>query len=195
MKRLVVGLTGGVGSGKSTVAAFFRKRGAQVVDADAIGHRVLDRPALRARLVRAFGRGILRDDGRVDRAALGRAAFRSRRSIARLNRIVHPAISREMRRQTARRRWSVVDAALLYESGWDAMCDRVIFVRASRRVRERRVRASRGWSRAELARRERLQGSLREKEKRADYVVDNEGPVSRTRRRLESICQDVRRLL
>ena len=84
MKRLVVGLAGGVGSGKSTVAGIFIKEGAQGIDADALGHRVLDLPRVRAALARDWGSDILRD-GRVDRAALARLAFRSDRKSTRLN--------------------------------------------------------------------------------------------------------------
>lgn len=194
MKRLVVGLAGGVGSGKSTVATFFRKKGARVVDADAIGHRALERPRVRAQLVKAWGEGILRR-GRVDRSALARAAFRTRRSVERLNRIVHPAILREIARQIAdARRWMVLDAALLFESGLNALCDRVVFVAAPRAMRIRRARAARGWGRGELERRERYQWSASYKKKRADYVVDNTGPRSRTEKQLRNIYHELRSL-
>ncbi len=192
MKRLVVGLAGGVASGKSTVAAFFRKKGARVIDADVIGHEILDLPRIRARLVRAWGRGILRD-GRVDRAELARAAFRSRASAGRLNRIVHPAILRTILREIrAARGWAILDAALLFESGCDALCDRVVFVDAPRTLRIRRA-ASRGWSRGELARRERLQWPASVKRRRADYVIDNTGSKSRTERQIESVRDELRR--
>lgn len=190
----MVGLTGGVGSGKSTVAALFRNRGARVIDADGIGHRVLDRPGVRARLVGAWGRGILRGP-RVDRGALARRAFRSKASARRLNRLVHPAIRREIVRRIARSRGLVVlDAALLLEGGADRLCDRLVFVEASRAVRERRT-ARRGWAPGELARRERFQWSTVYKKRRADYVIDNTGPKSRTKKQVERICRDLRGLL
>ncbi|HXG63075.1 MAG TPA: dephospho-CoA kinase [Planctomycetota bacterium] len=193
MKRLVVGLAGGVGSGKSTVAALFRKWGARVVDADAVGHRVLDRPGIRARLRRAWGTAIFRN-GRVDRRALAREAFRSRRSIERLNRIVHPAILREIRRRLRRARGCVVlDAALLFETGADVLCDRIVFVRAPRDLRVRRA-ASRGWSPGELTRRERFQWPVAYKSRKADYVIDNAGSRSRTERQARRIYEELRRL-
>jgi dephospho-CoA kinase len=192
VKRLVVGLAGGIGSGKSSVAAFFRKWGARVVDADRIGHRVLDQPSIRARLVRAWGRDIL-DGPRVDRAALARIAFRSSRAISRLNRIVHPGIRREIRRQITRARgWVVLDAALLFEFGEDRRCDRVIYVRAPRAVRLRRL-AARGWPPGELARRERLQWPAARKEKRADYVIDNAGSRVRAEKQARAIYDEIRR--
>ncbi len=179
MKRLVVGLAGGVGSGKSSIASLFRNWGARVLDADVLGHRVLDLPAVRARLVRLWGPGLLRN-GRIDRRALAAVAFRSRRSLERLNRTVHPAILRALRREVRRNRgWLVLDAALLFETGADALCDRVVFVHVPRAERIRRT-AARGWTRGELARRERFQLPTAYKKKRADAVIDNAGPRSRT---------------
>jgi dephospho-CoA kinase len=191
VKRLVVGLAGGVGSGKSTVAGIFIKQGARSIDADALGHLVLDLPAVRAGLVRDWGREILRD-GRVDRAALARLAFRSRKAVARLNRRVHPEILRQIRRRIARARgWVVLDAALLFETGADALCDKIVFVAAPRALRARRVR-SRGWGPEELRRRERYQFPVVYKKKKADYVVDNSGPASRTVAQIRKICEELR---
>ena len=173
-----------------------------MLDADALGHRVLDLPDIRARLVRAWGPGILRGSGsrsrsrsrsKVDRAALARVAFGSARSVGRLNRIVHPAILREIRRRLATaRRWTVLDAALLYEAGADRLCDRVIFVDAPRALRIRRT-AARGWGAGELEKRERYQWPVAYKKKKADYVLNNTGPGSRTERQLEMILDELRR--
>lgn len=190
MKRLVLGLAGGVGSGKSSVAAIFRRWGADVVDADVLGHRALEIPAVRSRLARAWGPGILKD-GRVDRAALGRLAFRSKRDVARLNRLVHPAILREIRRRIARAGgWVVLDAALLFEAGADRLCDRVAFVDVPRHERIRRTRV-RGWDARELARRERFQWPVSFKRRKADYVIDNAGPKSRTIEQARRIYEDL----
>lgn len=193
VKRLVVGLAGGVGSGKSTVAAFFRNWGARVLDADAIGHRVIEQPDVKARLVRDWGPGILRGK-RVDRARLAREAFRSRAAVRRLNRRVHPAILREIRRRLARSRgWVVLDAALLYEAGADRLCDRVVFVDAPTDVRRRRA-AARGLAPDEAARRERFQRSAAYKKRRADYVIDNAGSKSRTESQAREIYEGFLRL-
>jgi dephospho-CoA kinase len=187
VKRLVVGLAGGVGSGKSTVARILRRlRRARVIDADAVGHRVLARPAVRRRLAARFGREILGREGAIDRRELARRAFRSRKDLEALNRETHPAILREIRKELdAARGWVVLDASLLFESGADALCDRVIFVDAPRRVREARV-AARGWAPGERARREALQWPAARKRKRSDVVIDNGGPESRTARELEA---------
>jgi dephospho-CoA kinase len=194
VKPLVIGLAGGVGSGKSSVAALFKKWGARVVDADALGHRLLDAPLIRARLVRLFGAGLLRGR-RIDRRALAVEAFRSRRSVERLNRTVHPAILREIRREVRRGRGVVVlDAALLYETGADALCDHVVYVDVPRPERARRVR-SRGWAPEELTRRERFQRPPAYKRKRADYVLDNAGTRGRTTSQAREIFDELRKLV
>jgi dephospho-CoA kinase len=194
VKRLVVGLAGGVGSGKSTIAALFRKWGARVLDADALGHRVLDQPDVRNRLVRLWGPGLLRD-GRIDRRALAAVAFRSGRSVERLNRTVHPAILRALRKEVRRSRgWLVLDAALLFETGIDVLCDRIVFVQASRAERIRRT-AARGWTSGELARRERFQRPPAYKKKQADFVIDNAGPRSRTTSQARMIFDELGKLV
>ena len=196
VKPLVVGLAGGVGSGKSTVAALFRKWGARVVDADVLGHRLLDAPRVRARLVRLFGPGLLRGR-RIDRRALAVEAFQSRRSVERLNRTVHPAILRAIRENIRRSRGRdllVLDAALLFETGADGLCDRVVYVDVPRAERARRVR-SRGWAAGELARRESFQRPTAYKRKRANYVIDNAGTRARTTSQAREIFDELRKLV
>jgi len=160
-----------------------------VIDADRIGHRVIQSPRVKSRLVRAWGKGILRGPG-VDRERLALAAFRSRAGARRLNRLVHPEILREIRRRIARSRgWVVLDAALLYESGANRLCDRVVFVDAPRSLRRRRA-GRRGLDPGEAARRERFQWPVAYKLRQADYVIDNAGPKSRTRTQARKICED-----
>ena len=188
----MVGLAGGVGSGKSTVAAIFRKQGAVGIDADQLGHAVLAWPRVRNGLVRDWGTRILRR-GRVDRKILAGLAFRSRATIGRLNRRVHPEILREIRGRIDRAPgWVVLDAALLFETGADALCDKIVFVSAPRAVRLRRVR-SRGWDPGEIRRRERFQLPAAYKKKKADYVIDNAGSKSRTEGQIRKICDELRR--
>jgi len=185
VKRLVVGLAGGVGSGKSTVAKILRRlRAARVIDADAVGHRVLALPAMRRRLAAIFGREILGRGGAIDRRELARRAFRTRAGQTRLNRATHPAILARIRKELAAARgWVVLDASLLFESGADALCDRVLFVDAPAGTREERT-AARGWPPGERRRREALQWPPAAKRRKSDAVIDTAGPVARTERQV-----------
>ncbi len=192
----VLGLLGGLGSGKSAVAALFRTFGARAVDADRIAHRVLEEPAVKRTLQSWWGPEIVRR-GRVDRAEVARRAFGSAGGTAKLNALVHPRIGRVLRGEISRARRGggvlIVDAALLLETGSDAWCDVLVFVDAPAEIRRRRV-AARGWTAAEWRRRERLQWPLRRKRKKADFVIDNRGSRAATRKQVESILQEIARL-
>ncbi len=187
----VLGLVGGIGSGKSTVASVFANLGAEILDADRLVHQLLDHPALKGRLVAEWGPAVL-CDGRIDRTALARVAFRDEESVRRLNEIVHPRIQREVRDRISRSRKRIVvlDAPLLLEAGADATCDRIAFVDAPRAVRLRRVR-NRGWGPGELRRRERFQWTLSRKRRRADYVIDNSGSRAAAARQVRAVLRDL----
>jgi dephospho-CoA kinase len=196
----VVGLTGGIGSGKSTVAEMFRDLGAVVIDADAIVHE-LQAPgsAVLAEMVDAFGRGILDAAGALDREALGRLVFADAPLRARLGAIVHPRVGIEMARrlEAARARGVplvVLDVPLLLEgrsagrAGASALpYESVIVVWAPEGVQlERQVRRD-GRSREEAMKRIRAQMPLDEKRALADHVIDNSGSLEETERQVRSL--------
>ena len=170
----VIGITGGIGSGKSTVASMLAELGAEVIDADALGHEALRRDDVKEQLREAWGEGVFDASGEVDRRALAAEAFGGESQARRLNAIVHPPILAEIRRQVqaCRAKALVLDAALLIESGLDAICDVVVFVDAPAAVRRERV-AARGWTDRELQNREARQSSIEEKRKRSQYVIEN----------------------
>lgn len=177
----VIGLTGGVGGGKSAAAALLADRGALVIDADRAGHEVLERPEVRDELVARFGTGIVGEGRRIDRRALGKIVFADPSARARLEEVVHPLMGEDFRRTIAEARRErsaravVLDAAILFESGWDRACDLVVFVDAPRADRLTRVERSRGWSPAEFEAREAAQQSCESKRLKADYVLPNVG--------------------
>lgn len=185
----VLGLIGGIGGGKSAVARRLADRGAAVIDADAVGHELLEEPSIRDRVVGRFGPGVLEASSaamsRIDRRALGAVVFGDARALRDLEAILHPEMrgcfagSIERLSSEGDRPCIVLDAAVLLEAGWDDLCDRIAFVDAPRAERLRRVGASRGWSEADLAARERRQWPVEEKRRRADWVVVNDGPVDR----------------
>ena len=181
----VLGLLGAPGSGKSAVAAILSEHGAAVIDADAIAKAQLDQPEVIAAIRDRFGDGVIDDSGgdgggRVDRAALGRVVFDDDEARHWLEAVIHPRVHAERRRLRERHfadaAVSVVveDCPLLIESGLAADCDALVYVEASRAVREQRVARARGWTPEELDRRERSQASLDMKRSAADYVVVNE---------------------
>jgi len=189
--RTVIGLTGGMGSGKSTVGRILAELGAVVVDADDVGHEVIrrGRPAY-DQLVSAFGRGIIGPDGEIDRGRLAGTAFSAPAGVARLNAITHPRILDDIRqRLEAYRRRSeavaafVVEAPLLFESGLDRDCDETWTVTADPQAQARRL-AERGVGTGQVQARLRAQLSAEERERRADVVIDNSGSLEQTRRRV-----------
>ena len=188
--RTVIGLVGGIASGKSSVAALFAaERPAVVVDADAIARRVRARPAVEKALRQRFPRAV-GPDGTMDRARLAKHVFADPEELAALEAITHPPIREAIRRAIGRARapYVLLDAPLLLETGLDALCDAVVYVACPARVRRRRAMRERGWTAREWRDREARQWSCRRKRARADHVVDNSGDRARTRR-------DVRRLL
>jgi len=197
----VIGIVGGVGAGKSTVAAQFAAMGCVVVDCDAIGHGLLADEGVRERLRGRWGQAVFGPEGSVDRRALAEKVFRRPEDLQELNRIMHPRI-RDRIQEDIRRAWEnpsvaavVIDAAVLFEAGWDDLCSHVVFVRAPEEDRARRARASRGWDTETWRLRENSQFSLDKKARNCDYTVDNSSSASylseQVRRTFHRIVCDV----
>src|SRR6266852_1918680 len=189
----VVGLTGGIGAGKSTVASHLAELGAKVIDADRIGHQAY-RPGSEgfARVVEAFGPGVVGADGAIDRRALGALVFADPAARARLNALVHPLIAAEVGRRIAAARAEgfarplVVEAAILLEAGWSPLVDRVWVVSTRRENAIARVMAARGMTRAEVERRLDAQMSDAERRRHADLVLENDGSPAALRAAVEA---------
>ncbi len=193
----VIGLVGGIGSGKSAAAGAFEKLGCVVSDSDRAVREVLLRPEVRDELVGWWGEGILDDQRRVDRRKVADLVFREPFERRRLEALVHPLVRQSREELIARARASgaagvIVDAPLLFEAGVDAECDAVVFVEAPRSVRLGRVR-SRGWDEAELDRREKAQMPLDEKRRRSDHVLLNEGTLEELESRVAKVLAAVRK--
>jgi dephospho-CoA kinase len=175
--RPTIGIAGGIGSGKSTVARILARLGCEVCISDDAARAVLDAPDVRAAITARAGAAVRAPDGSIDRGALGRAIFADAALRADVERIMHPRIEARRRAQFAAApvstRAFIIDAPLLFEVGLERECDAVIFVDAPRAERLARVRATRGWDDAELARREASQIPLDEKRRRATDVVEN----------------------
>jgi len=190
----VIGLVGGIASGKSTVAKYIRERLKAVhVDADAVAHRVLDRPAVRRILAERFPEA-KNPDGSMNRKALAELAFLDPAAHEALERATHPHIERAMKRAISRARapFVLLDAALLQETGADALCDLVVYVACPARERRRRARTDRGWSEEQHRRREARQWSCVRKRSRADLAVDNGGGPEQTRLEVGCLVDRIR---
>ncbi len=195
---LLVGLTGGIGAGKSTVAELLAARGAVIVDADQVARAVVEpgQPAL-AKLVERFGDGILDADGRLDRAALAKVAFSDDESRLDLEAITHPAINEEFTRRVAEAPSDaivVLDVPLLAESeqARKRPYETVIVVEAPREVRLARLEA-RGVDRADAEARMSAQAGDEERRELATYVVDNGGDRATLEHRIDEIWSGLER--
>ncbi len=181
----VIGLVGGIGAGKSAAASAFAGLGAFVLDADVVGHTLLDQNPCRDIIIEVFGEAVLAPytvEGErrpIDRKALGAIVFADPFLLGRLEDILHPlmrrtferAISREVRR--GQHKAVVLDAAILYEAEWNDLCDTVVFVDSTPEIRLARLEASRGWTLETLAAREKAQGPLAEKRVEANHILTN----------------------
>ena len=177
-----IGLTGGIGSGKSTATRILVELGAEVIDADRVGHEVYraGTPGWE-KIVQSFGTEVVGDDGEIDRKRLGAIVFADPKRLAELNSLVHPLIREEVRRRLDDRRSVgsktpiVVEAAVLIEAKWFTLVDEVWLIVADRDSVHRRVAAQRGLDRAAIEARMRSQVSDDERRRHAQVVVDNSG--------------------
>ncbi|HMP78254.1 MAG TPA: dephospho-CoA kinase [Pirellulaceae bacterium] len=183
---IVIGIVGGVGAGKSYVASLFGKLGAVVVDADRIGHEVLNDPSIRCQLQSLFGMEIVAATGEVDRKRLAHLVFGAETEHAnrlqQLESVTHPEIEKRLRNKLDELRArgvvaAVLDAAVMMRTGWHRVCDVLVFVEADEETRWSRV-ASRGWNREEWEFRESRQTSLVDAKSACRWAILNGGQVS-----------------
>jgi len=190
MAPVLIGLTGGIGSGKSTVAAMLAELGARVIDADRVGHDVY-RPGSEGfcRVSEAFGPDVVGPDGTIDRRVLGARVFADPAALGRLNALLHPLIGDAIRDRIATAvagdpdRPVVVEAAIMLEAGWHFF-DRIWVVLVERETAIARVTASRGLTREEVESRIDAQMSNEERRRRADLVIENDGSIEELRARV-----------
>ncbi len=199
-RKLVIGLLGGIGSGKSRVAEAFARHGAQVIDADRIGHDALRDPDIRRRIVERWGAGLLDEKGEIVRRRLGQIVFADDAERLALERLVHPWIGERVREAVAEAqadpdtRFILLDAAIMLEAGWNGVCDQLVFVDTPRPLRLERVARQRGWTPEDVAARERAQMPLTAKADHADQVLDNSGTLEDLERQVIDLLHNWERL-
>lgn len=197
----VLGIVGGVASGKSAVADAFSRRGAVVLDADRVGHEVLQEPAVITAFRKRWGDSVVDADGQIIRREVARRVFgedaNAVQERAFLNNVTHPRIRSHLQgelkaAQSRGVRLAVIDAALLFETGWNQLCDGVLFVDTPRDIRRDRA-MSRGWSAEQFAVREASQWPVEEKKSRATWVIANNGALAELEPQVERILGELSR--
>jgi dephospho-CoA kinase len=195
-RKPIIGIIGGIASGKSTVARELGKRGCAVIDADAIAHEVLQEKPVRDEIVGWFGPEILDAGGRIDSRKLAEIVFSDEKKLAALNKVVHPRVlerTEELIRkykECTHTQAIVLDMPLLLEVGWADRCDRLIFVRCDR---QRRAARAGLMDEHEIEIRENFQISLDKKAKLADNTIDNNSDFSALVRQINEIFSDIAR--
>jgi dephospho-CoA kinase len=196
-----VGLTGGIGCGKSTVARFLEALGAKVIDADGVSRELLQPPnPVHYKVVTHFGQEILKPGGEIDRERLGSIVFADAQKLSELTSIVHPSLiarieelAEELRSRHPRV-VIVVDAALIYEAGVADRFAKIVVAWCRPEQQIERLIAKSGLSRQDALRRMASQLPAEEKRRRADYVIDCSGSLEETRAQVEALYPEIKRL-
>lgn len=193
----IIGLCGGIGSGKSTVAREFERLGALLIDSDQLNGEVLCRAEVIDTLRRWWGGDVVGPDGGVDRRAVARIVFSDADEKQRLESLVHPLIAslREGKMRSGagdpKVRAIIVDSPLLFESNLDRSCDAIVYIEVSDARRLERLRDTRGWDSDELRRREQWQTPIAAKKAGAQYTVNNEGSLEQLRSQVRDVFERI----
>ncbi len=190
----VIGLTGGIGTGKSTVSAYLREQGFAIIDADQIARQVTEPGTpLLAELAREFGADVLTEGGVLDRKALASIVFTDVEKRKKLDSLTHGRIIQKIQEQietckaTKGYQGIIIDAPLLFETGLDEKCQETWLVTAKQDVRIARVCARDGMTAQEVAARIRNQMGEEEKKKRADWIIDNSGTIQGLKQQIQAL--------
>jgi len=188
--KVIIGLTGTFGSGKTTVARMLRSHGALIIDADVIVHHLLrSDKIIYGKIGQVFGDTIFKKDKTIDRKKLASLVFEDTRLLKTLNAIVHPVVKAIIRRKIreAQRPIIVIDAALFIEAGLTRMVDKVIVVTIQPRKQMERLLSKSAFSKSQIARRIKAQMPQEAKRRFADFVIDNSKTINETKRQVEEI--------
>ena len=197
---MIVGLTGGIVGGKSTVASMLRDLGAKIVDADELGHSVMlpYRPAWK-KIIRLFGKDILQNNLNIDREKLGKIVFTNQTLLKKLNEITHPEIIKLIKKEINlvrnkthnQEKILIIDAALIYEAKMDRLMDKIIVVYINEDEQIKRLIKRNNLSKEEALQRIKSQMPMKEKVKMADYVIDNSNSLDKTKKQVEKIWKNL----
>ncbi len=196
-KKPVIGILGGIGSGKSTTATEFEKLGCGLIDADKIAHQLLDEPDIKKKVIEAFGSSILDTDNKIGRKKLADIVFADRDKLKQLNNIIHPAVlarAEELIEQfnsQPETKAIVLDMPLLVEVGWEKRCEKLIFIDCKEQIRAERSKKTHLFDENKLKIRENLQISLDKKQGIAENTIDNNSELSALKKQVAEIFSNI----
>jgi dephospho-CoA kinase len=193
-KKIILGVTGSFGSGKSTVAGIFKSFGAKIIDADKLAHKSIGpgNPAYK-KIIKAFGKDILRKNKIIERRKLAAIVFNNKKLLKKLNNIIHPEVIRTIKSQikNSHSKIIVLDVPLLIEAGLRELVDKIIVVKITRIEQIKRIQKKTTLSKTDILKRIKYQIPLRAKARLADFIIDNSGTIGETKKQAVRI----RRLL
>lgn len=191
---MILGITGGIASGKSTVSNYLRSKKIPIVDADAISHKIMVKGSIASKKIEEEFGEVFFVDGRLDRQKLGRFCFENEERTQKLNAIVHPLIFEEMEKQLEKHKdapITVLDAPLLIESGLHKRCDKVMIVTCSRGKRVERAIKRSNLPKLEIQKRMSRQMPDSERKQYADYVISNNGTLEKTFEQVDKVLKEL----
>ncbi len=195
--KFVLGITGNIACGKSTVARMFKTKDSLLIDADACANLLLAKNrGVYKKIKGAFGRGVLKRDNCIDRKKLAKIVFADKKALNKLSSIVHPLLIREIKRRikNSDKKIIILDAALIIEAGLKKMVDRLVVVKAKKEQQILRKIQKRGFTKEDIVMRMKFQIPQNKKLRFADFIIDNSGKVGKTRKQVFEIRKTLIRL-
>lgn len=193
----IIGLCGGIASGKSTVSRLLQAKGAKSIDSDELARQQLADPDVVNTFRSWWGRQVVTNDGQIDRRAMADVIFENPEQRKRMESVIYPRIAEKRKQLLADYEADpdvsviVIDSPLLFETGLNELCDAVVFVDSDERLRRERAMSERGWSGQEWQRREAAQWTVEVKKERSDHVVTNNGELVELQKNIEVLWQAI----
>lgn len=188
----IVGIAGGIGSGKSTVAIIFKNLGAEIIDADKLCHQLLKTSVIKDKIINNWPDAVKDDLVEISRTKLAKIAFSKKENIEWLNKLLHPVVTKKIKKEISvikkkKKNVVIIDAALLIESKLSSLCNIVVFVDTKMSLRKKRCKEVRNWSKDEIRRREEFQIPTKVKKRGAQFIINNDNSKNDTIEQVHNI--------
>ncbi len=192
---MIAGLTGGIASGKSTVSSILKELGAKIADADKIAKEISESEEVISEMIELFGRDILGNDGKLDRAEVKKIVFGDKEKLKQLNSLIHPKVIEEFKKikeNSAKNDIIIFDVPLLFEAGMNRLCDKVVLVFVDKETQIKRMFERDGIEKDLAVKIINSQMSLEEKIKKSDILIENNGTLEELREKTEKIFRELK---